>query len=91
MTAADLRPLLHLAELQGNPDAARQASHSVNAVRAATAERRWSEAHAHTGTRLQVSIQAFDAKYSPRNLCMVGRVVQREQAQEATTSGGGSA
>lgn len=86
VAAADLRPLLHLAELQGNPDAARMASHSVNAVRAATAERRWREAHGCTGTRLQVSIEAFEAKYSPRNLCMVGRVVREELTSSESTS-----
>jgi hypothetical protein len=85
---SELRPLLRLAELQGNPDAARLASHSVNAVRAVTAERRWHEAHGATGTRLQVSIQAFEAKYSPRNLCMVGRVVREEEP--ASSEGNGS-
>ena len=72
-----LRPLLQLAELQGNADAARLASHSVNALRARAAEERWRVSRLGA-TPLRVSLRSFDAKYSPRNLCMIGRVEEEE-------------
>ena len=87
VSKGNLRPLLKLAELQGNPDAARTAAHSVNAIRAQVAERRWREARGTAdNTRLVVELRSFEAKYSPRNLCMIGQVVLDSAAATSPSS-----
>ena len=87
---AELHALLRAAELQGNPAAARDATHTVNAMRAAAAEREWAARWGDGGgmvgedagcapRRLRASLVEFDPKYSPRSCVVVGRPEWGEQ------------
>ncbi len=79
LPAAELHALLRAAELQGRPDAAREAVHTVNAVRALAAERdwaaRWERSCQDAGAvppRLLVRLVEFDPKFSPRSCVVLG-------------------
>ena len=77
---ASLTELLKAAELSANPDLSRASAHSINALRARAAEASWDvtwgrgdRAHGTTPARLTAELLEFEARYSPRNFCVVGR------------------
>lgn len=86
---AEVESLLRVAELQASPENARSAAHTINALRAAAAERSWgsrwgvaapaagdSRAQPHGSARaLRVEIKCFERKFSPRNFVLVGQPV----------------
>ena len=75
--------------MQGNPAAASDATHAVNAMRAAAAEREWAarwgdgggmvggDATGFAPRRLRASLIEFDPKYSLRSCVVVGRPESR--------------
>ena len=79
LPAGELHALLRAAELQGRPDAAREAVHTVNAVRALAAERDWAARWERScqdarvvPPRLLVRLVEFDPKFSPRSCVVLG-------------------
>lgn len=79
---SQLRALLLAAEQQADPTSAALGAHSVNALRARAAERRWAERWQegaaprparHRPGRLSVELLSFEPKFSPRNFVVVGR------------------
>ena len=75
--ADDLNALLRAAELQGDPKTAASATHTVNALRAAAAETHWAERWPG-GLPISVELRTFEARFSPRNFCIVGRPTRPE-------------
>ena len=75
-SAQEVRVLMRTAELSGSPDAAGASAHTVNAMRAAAAEQLWAEEWAGKAhqrpPQLSVQVVEHEAKYSARNLCIVG-------------------
>ena len=80
LPARELHALLRAAELQGRPDAAREAAHTVNATRAHAAERDWTARWEHrrgggVPHRLRSRLVEFDPKFSPRSCVVLGEPV----------------
>ena len=65
-SADDFAIALRCAERQHDPHTADAGAHSVNAIRAAAAERQ-------SGGALKVELVSFSPKFSPRNFIVVGR------------------
>lgn len=71
---AALRTLLRAAEQNDDPSTAELGARSVNALRAAAAQRHWAHGRPHGATpKLSVELRAFDARYSAKNCVLVGR------------------
>lgn len=86
--------LLRTAEHTGAPSTSRAAAHTINAMRAAAAEREWERAGQRDApsdidgpslnfdarpARLRVECLEYDVKYSARNLCVVGQPLWEER------------
>lgn len=64
--SSQLRTLQLLAEVQGDMGLAKQAIHTICALRACAVQR-------HCRVNVDISIRAFPAAFSNRNICLVGR------------------
>ena len=69
-SASELHEVLRAAEQQADPQTAELGAHSINALRAQTAQMHWAT---HNAGSLHVELRKFDSKFSARNFVIVGR------------------